>query len=123
MSTKEKYYLIYKIDECIHFHIKVKCAIVIPYNIFVSKLKSYYDKRNCDVEFEFGGEDWIETFKIKPRGKCFFYDLAYYDEIEECNPDADKVLKKIIFPKEEFRIRGIEQRYGKKGSVIFFISN
>ncbi len=89
----------------------------IQFSIFESKLQKYYDKQECDIEFELIDGDCVSKFWVKPRGKCYFYDLVYIDGEHYSETEVFQIIKEILFPNEKNFISNIEQWYGKNSPI------
>ena len=109
MDLKEKTFIVFKLISYFYYTFYLGEARIIPYKTFMSKLKDYYDKQNCDVEFGIDHNQTIDTFKVLPRGKYFYYDKTEADKRIGMDYDVYNELKKVFFPDEDISIYQIRK--------------
>jgi len=109
MDASEKSFILYRLISYFYFTFYLGETRVIPSKTFMLKLKEYYDKQDCDVEFELYHNQFIGTFKVLPRGKYFYYDKTEADQRIGMEYGAYNELKKVFFPDEDISIYGIRK--------------
>ena len=109
MDLKEKAFIFYKLVSYFYYTYYLGEARIIPYKTFMSKLQGYYDKQNCDVEFRIDHNQTIDTFKVLPRGKYFYYDKTEPDKRIGMDYEVFNELKKVFFPDEDISVYGIRK--------------
>jgi len=108
MDVKEKIFILYRLILRIYIMYYIGETRVISSKIFTSKLKEYYDKKNCTVDFEIENENVIKTFKVQVRGKPYYYDKNDVFDWLGMEYEAFNELKKIFFPDEDISVYEVE---------------
>jgi len=103
MDVRGKIYILYRLISRIYMNYFLGETRVIPNQLFNSKLNDYYDQQYCDVEFQ-ADLEYIELFKVKPRGKPYYYDKDEVVDQLGMEYEAFNELKNILFPDEEICI-------------------
>ena len=103
IPVQEKYFVLYYLISHFFFTFFVEEIRVVEHDTFISMITDYYDKINCDVEFQINSQKkQIQTFKLKPHNKSY-----YYDKLEP--KEFLKEMKQILFPSEDIKIIWIRQ--------------
>ena len=109
MDTREKAFILYRLISHFYFTFYLGETRVIPHKTFMSKLRDYYDKQDCDVEFGIDHNQTIGTFKVLPRGKYYYYDKTEADKRIGMDYEVYNELKKVFFPDEDISIYNIRK--------------
>ena len=120
-KIEAKSYFIIELISYLYFTLFEYDTRIIEYPTFKSKLQEYYDKQECDFEFEMDEIDWIKTFQIRPRGKCYYYDIVHNDGKNYTEKGVYRVIKEILFSDEKIFIDNIEQWYGVNDPIRILV--
>jgi len=121
LSIQSKLITLYLTGSYIIDHLIQMEVVFIDYTVFHTTLTEYYNKQNCDIEFELMEGDWICKYKVKPRGEVYFYDMACEEENRKEQIGAFRELEKVFFSSEDVEIIEVQQRYSDDAPYRIYI--